>query len=68
MIRIDGLGHGWTRKEVDTTVVMWQFFKSHRLNRQATSPEDSVRSPGVVDHEAPGTVRLTTQNISVTAC
>jgi polyhydroxybutyrate depolymerase len=33
MIRIDGLGHTWTRKEVDTTVVMWQFFKSHRLNR-----------------------------------
>ena len=33
LIRIDGLGHAWTRKEVDTTVVMWQFFKSHRLNR-----------------------------------
>jgi len=33
IIRIDGLGHAWTRKEVDTTVVMWQFFKSHRLNR-----------------------------------
>jgi polyhydroxybutyrate depolymerase len=33
MIRIDGLGHTWTRKEVDTTVVMWQFFKGHRLNR-----------------------------------
>jgi polyhydroxybutyrate depolymerase len=33
MIRIDGLGHAWTRKEVDTTVVMWQFFNSHRLNR-----------------------------------
>jgi polyhydroxybutyrate depolymerase len=33
MIRIDGLGHAWTRKEVDTTAVMWQFFKSHRLNR-----------------------------------
>jgi polyhydroxybutyrate depolymerase len=31
MIRIDGLGHRWTRDEVDTTVVMWQFFKSHRL-------------------------------------
>ena len=33
MIRIDGLGHAWTHKEVDTTAVMWQFFKSHRLNR-----------------------------------
>ena len=31
MIRIDGLGHTWTRKEIDTTEVMWQFFKSHRL-------------------------------------
>jgi polyhydroxybutyrate depolymerase len=31
MIRIDGLGHTWTRKEVDTTEVLWQFFKSHRL-------------------------------------
>jgi polyhydroxybutyrate depolymerase len=31
MIRIDGLGHTWTRKEVDTTAVMWQFFKNHRL-------------------------------------
>jgi polyhydroxybutyrate depolymerase len=31
MIRIDGLGHTWTKQEVDTTGVMWQFFKSHRL-------------------------------------
>jgi polyhydroxybutyrate depolymerase len=33
MIRIDGLGHTWTMKEVDTTGVMWQFFKRHRLSR-----------------------------------
>ena len=33
MIRIDGLGHTWTKKEVDTTGVMWEFFKSHRLSR-----------------------------------
>ena len=33
MIRIDGLGHTWTRKEVDTTGVMWEFFKRHRLSR-----------------------------------
>ena len=33
MIRIDGLGHTWTKEEVDTTGVMWQFFKSHRLSR-----------------------------------
>ena len=33
MIRIDGLGHAWTKKEVDTTGVIWQFFKSHRLSR-----------------------------------
>lgn len=31
MIRIDDLGHTWTRKEVDTTEVMWQFFKGHHL-------------------------------------
>jgi polyhydroxybutyrate depolymerase len=31
MIRIDGLGHTWTRKEIDTTAVMWQFFKNQRL-------------------------------------
>ncbi len=31
MIRIDGLGHTWTGKEIDTTGVMWQFFKTHRL-------------------------------------
>jgi polyhydroxybutyrate depolymerase len=31
VIRIDGLGHRWTHDEVDTTAVMWQFFKSHRL-------------------------------------
>jgi polyhydroxybutyrate depolymerase len=30
LIRIDGLGHRWTREEVDTTAVMWQFFKNHR--------------------------------------
>jgi len=33
LIRIDGLGHTWTRKEIDTTAVMWQFFKSHRLRQ-----------------------------------
>ena len=33
LIRIDGLGHTWTKTEVDTTGVMWQFFKSHRLAR-----------------------------------
>src|SRR5262245_22571488 len=33
MIRIDGLGHRWTRNEVDTTSVMWQFFKTHSLAR-----------------------------------
>jgi polyhydroxybutyrate depolymerase len=33
IIRIDGLGHTWTRKEVDTTAVMWQFFKSHQRGR-----------------------------------
>src|SRR2546423_862861 len=33
MIRIDGLGHAWTRKEAATTAVLWQFFKRHRLNR-----------------------------------
>jgi polyhydroxybutyrate depolymerase len=32
IIRIDGLGHAWTHKEVDTTAVMWQFFKSHAMN------------------------------------
>jgi polyhydroxybutyrate depolymerase len=31
MIRIDGLGHTWSKVEVDTTAVMWQFFKSHRV-------------------------------------
>jgi polyhydroxybutyrate depolymerase len=30
MIRIDGLGHTWTKVEVNTTAVMWEFFKSHR--------------------------------------
>jgi len=33
MIRIDGLGHTWTKQEIDTTGVMWQFFKSHRLRQ-----------------------------------
>src|SRR5688572_8249402 len=33
MIRIDGLGHTWTKTEVDTTGVMWQFFKSHQRPR-----------------------------------
>jgi polyhydroxybutyrate depolymerase len=31
VIRFDGLGHTCTRKEIDTTAVMWQFFKSHQL-------------------------------------
>ena len=29
LIRIDGLGHRWTREEIDTTVEIWRFFKSH---------------------------------------
>ena len=33
MIRIDGLGHTWTRREVDTTEEMWQFFSGHSLPR-----------------------------------
>jgi polyhydroxybutyrate depolymerase len=33
MIRIDGLGHTWTKVEVDTTSVMWQFFKNHRRDQ-----------------------------------
>ena len=33
MIRIDGLGHRWTRTEVVTTAVMWEFFKAHPLSR-----------------------------------
>jgi len=31
LMRIDGLGHTWTRKEIDTTSTIWQFLKSHRL-------------------------------------
>ncbi len=33
LIRIDGLGHTWTRREVDTTAVIWQFFKGYQLGR-----------------------------------
>ena len=33
MIRIDGLGHTWTKEEVDTTSEMWRFFSGHRLPR-----------------------------------
>jgi len=33
MIRIDGLGHRWTHDEVETTAVMWQFFKGYHLSR-----------------------------------
>ena len=42
MIRIDGLGHTWTRVEVDTTAVMWQFFKSHRLG--SMTPRDIIHA------------------------
>jgi polyhydroxybutyrate depolymerase len=35
LIRIDGLGHRWTREEIDTTAVMWQFFKSHRMPQRS---------------------------------
>lgn len=31
LIRVDGLGHRWTHDEIDTTGVMWQFFKDHPL-------------------------------------
>ena len=33
LIRIDGLGHTWTKTEVDTTGVMWRFFKKYRLTQ-----------------------------------
>jgi polyhydroxybutyrate depolymerase len=31
LIRIDGLGHRWTREEIDTTAEMWRFFSRHQL-------------------------------------
>jgi polyhydroxybutyrate depolymerase len=31
MVRIDGLGHTWTRTEIDTTAAIWQFFSQHAL-------------------------------------
>jgi polyhydroxybutyrate depolymerase len=37
LIRIDGLGHTWPRREVDATGEMWQFFMRHRLGRSPTS-------------------------------
>jgi polyhydroxybutyrate depolymerase len=30
LVRIDGLGHRWTREEIDTTVEMWRFFARQR--------------------------------------
>ena len=33
LIRIDGLGHRWAREHIDATGVMWQFFRSHVLQR-----------------------------------
>lgn len=38
VVRIDGLGHRWTREEVDTTRVMWQFFTNHSLRPQVAQP------------------------------
>ena len=31
LIRIDGLGHTWTKTEIDTTATIWQFFAKHAL-------------------------------------
>lgn len=31
LIRIDGLGHTWTRREVDSTEEIWRFFKTQSL-------------------------------------
>ena len=33
LISIDGLGHRWTREEIDTTAEIWRFFKSHSLRQ-----------------------------------
>ena len=33
LIRIDGLGHSWAREDIDATGVMWEFFRSHALQR-----------------------------------
>jgi polyhydroxybutyrate depolymerase len=33
LIRIDGLGHSWARDEIDATGTMWQFFRSHTVQR-----------------------------------
>ena len=33
LIRIDGLGHSWAREHIDATSMMWQFFRSHVLQR-----------------------------------
>jgi polyhydroxybutyrate depolymerase len=31
LIRIDGLGHAWTRQAIDSTEEIWRFFKNQRL-------------------------------------
>lgn len=31
LLRIDGLGHVWPRKEIDATAEIWRFFKGHAL-------------------------------------
>lgn len=31
LVRIDGLGHTWARKEVDATTEMWNFFQRYAL-------------------------------------
>jgi polyhydroxybutyrate depolymerase len=33
LVRIDGLGHTWAREQLDATAAMWQFFRSHTLQR-----------------------------------
>ena len=33
LVRIDGLGHRWTREEIDTTAEIWRFFSHHQLRR-----------------------------------
>ena len=33
LIRIDGRGHTGTRRDIDTTAALWQFFKGHQLRK-----------------------------------
>src|SRR6476469_5603654 len=68
--RVEVVGIAWVRTVRGGLLKIWTRPADPKPCRERSGlcprpTQESVRSPGVIDHKAPGAVLLTTQNIAV---